>query len=1046
LVHTSKAGQRWAQTHGEGQDEPTIGTGSDASYTRLVAEARKTVTIVFADVTGSTALGEQTDPETMRRVMERYFEEMRAVLEKHGGTVEKFIGDAVMAVFGIPAVHEDDALRAVRAAAEMRARLGGLNEEFERERGITIAVRTGVNTGEVIAGDPDQGQAFVTGDAVNVAARLEQTADAGEILLGELTHQLVSEAVRAREAEPLALKGKTQPVAAWTLVEVLPNTQAFTRRIDAPFVGREEELNLLREAYRSAVEIGACRLVTVTGVPGIGKSRLVRELITAVGDEARVVVGRCLSYGEGITYWPLAEIVRQLAGADARSGLSSLLAGERDGSLVTERILSAIGVTDESARTEEIFWATRILFERLARERPLIAVVDDIHWAEPTLLDLVEYLVGFARSPLLVACTARPELFDERPHWPRDGAVKLEALGEQDAANLIDALLADVDLAPSVRDRVRERAEGNPLFVEQMIALTAEDRSSEIAIPATIQSLLAARLDHLPANERAVLVRGAVEGRLFHRGAVSRLLPEPEQDGVPSRLLALARKNFLRPDESLFPGDDAFRFVHVLVRDAAYETAPKQLRAELHERFASWLEEKTDQGTGLEEILGYHLERSYQYRRSLGENPGDLARRAGERLAAAGERAARRSDSIATANLLGRAFELLPRDDERRFDLVLPLTTSLVESGRLDEADAFFSAGMTDAHERGLEAVALAIEIEYERFRSIVDPAWSSAHALALVERALPVLTAAGDERGLAQAWRLVWTVEWTRGRLSAAKDAGRKSLFHAERADDPQLIADGFGGVGAPTWYGSDSITELLPHHERFFDWARQSGHRASEGLMLVIKGRVKLEQKRLEEGDLLVEEGLDLLSELGLDLTGLAVGAQFTYGILVRDPVGVETRSRAAYDMLKAAGEKGVFSTMAGNLAWVLARRGALDEAAAISRESEEAGSKDDIATQSSWRMARALVLAKQGASDEAIGLAREGVAVAAASEYAQFTAEARIAFADVLRLAGRPDEAGRELEEALRIYVGKEFELSADAVRAELAELQSSGSPSQ
>jgi tetratricopeptide (TPR) repeat protein len=772
----------------------------------------------------------------------------------------------------------------------------------------------------------------------------------------------------------------------------------------------------------------------------------VRELIAAVGDEARVVVGRCLSYGEGITYWPLAEIVRQIAGADPRPRLAQLLADEPNGSLASERILSAIGVTADPARTEEIFWATRLLFECLARERPLIVVVDDIHWAEPTLLDLIEYLVGFAHSPILVACTARPELLEARPDWSREGAIELEALGEQDAANLIDALLADVDLAPSVRDRVRERAEGNPLFVEQMIALTADDRGDEIPLPATIQALLAARLDHLPTDERAVLVRGAVEGRLFHRGAVCRLLPEPQQDDVPSRLLALARKNLVRPDESLFPGDDAFRFVHVLVRDAAYETAPKELRADLHERFATWLEEKTDQGTGLEEILGYHLEQSYHYRRSLGEESGDLARRAGEQLAAAGQRAARRSDHVATANLLGRALELLPRDDERRFDLVLPLATSLVESGRLDEADALFSAGMSDARGRGLEAAALAIEIEYERFRSIMDPAWSSANALALVERALPVLAAAGDERGLAQAWRLVWTVEWTRGRLSAAKDAARKSLFHAERADDPQLIADGYGGVGAPTWYGSDSITELLPHHEKFYDWARRSGHRSSEGLMLVVKGRVKLEQKHLQEGDLLVEEGLDLLSQLGLDVTGLAVGAQFTYGILVRDPVGVETRVRAAYEMLKAAGEKGVFSTMAGSLAWILARRGALDEAAALSRESEEAGAKDDVATQSLWRMARALVLAKEGRSGEATALARDGVAVAAGSEYGLFNAEARVTYADVLRMADRPDEAVRELEEALRIYERKEFELSADAVRAELAELQSSGSPSQ
>jgi class 3 adenylate cyclase/tetratricopeptide (TPR) repeat protein len=1010
-------------------------------------ETRKTVTIVFADVTGSTALGEQTDPETMRRIMERYFEEMKTVLEKHGGIVEKFIGDAVMAVFGIPQVHEDDALRAVRAAAVMRERLDALNEEFARERSITIAVRTGVNTGEVVAGDPAAGQAFATGDAVNVAARLEQAAEPGEILLGPLTHALVREAVRTEATKPLELKGKTSRIDAWSLVEVLPEAPAFTKRIDAPFVGRSDELAHLRASFDSACSTGTCRLVTVTGSPGIGKSRLVRELISSIGDEPRVVVGRCLSYGDGITYWPLSEIVRQIAGADPRAGLRAILGEGTDQALAAERLLGAIGAADEPARTEEIFWATRILFEHMARNRSLIAVVDDIHWAEPTLLDLIEYIVGFARAPALIACTARPELFDVRPDWPRASVVELEPLGEQDAATLIDALPADADLSPRVRDRIRERAEGNPLFVEQMLALASEDGDGEIAVPATIQALLAARLDHLPGDERAVLVRGAVEGRLFHRSAVSSLLSEAERDAVPARLLALARKNFVRPDESLFPGDDAFRFVHVLVRDAAYEAAPKELRAELHERFAAWLEDMAaDRRSELEEILGYHLEQSYRYRRSLGEEAGDLARRAGEHLAAAGVRADRRSDHVAAANLLRRALELLPSDEERRFDLVLPLATSLAESGRLDEADTLFSTAVTDARERGLVAVALGMEIEHERLHTITDPAWSSADALALVEHALPALGEVGDERGLAQAWRLVWQVEWNRGRLTAAKEAARKSLKHAEKADDPQMIADAYGGIGAPAWFGLDSISEFLPYHEHIHGWASRSGHRATEALMLFVKGRIKLEQKDFEEGDALIKEGLEALSELGLSVTRLSLGAQFTYGQLVRDPAAVETSVRAAYDMLKAAGEKGVFSTVAGSLAWLLARRGALDEAAAVSRESEEAGSIDDIATQASWRVARALVLAKEGKSSEAIALARDGLAVAAASEFAQVTAEARITLADVLLTACRPDEAWRELEEALRIYERKEFELSADAVRAELAQLQSSGSPSQ
>ncbi len=377
---------------------------------------------------------------------------------------------------------------------------------------------------------------------------------------------------------------------------------------------------------------------------------------------------------------------------------------------------------------------------------------------------------------------------------------------------------------------------------------------------------------------------------------------------------------------------------------------------------------------------------------------------------------------------------------------MLPLATSLVESGRLEEAEALFSTSMGDARERGLDAAAFAIEIERERLRSSTDPRWSSDRAIALAERALPVLERAGDERGLAQAWRLVWQAEWGRGRLTAAREAARRSLPHAERANDPSLITDAYGGMGAPGWFGYDSISELRPGPERMHEWARRSGYRSTEALMLVVKGRFEYEQGQFHEGRRLIDEGFEMLNELGLVFTGLGVGAQFTYGELVQEPSAVEKRVREAYDTLKAAGEKGVFSTMAGTLAWILARRGALDEADRASRESEETGSEDDVATQTFWRVSRALVLAKRSRLDEAVALAREGVGVAAESEYAQFIAEARIALADVLRIADRPDEAAHELEEALRIYERKEFELSAAAVRAELAELQSSGSPSQ
>jgi class 3 adenylate cyclase/tetratricopeptide (TPR) repeat protein len=1013
-----------------------------------MAETRKTVTIIFTDVTGSTALGEQTDPETMRRVMERYFEEMRAVLEKHGGTVEKFIGDAVMAVFGIPVVHEDDALRAVRAAAEMRTRLAALNEEFERERGITIAVRTGVNTGEVIAGDPAQGQAFATGDAVNVAARLEQAAEPGQILLGPVTSRLVSNAVRTEEIEPLDLKGKAKAVDAWRLVEVLPEAPSFTRRIDAPFVGRAEELGRLHQAYEAARDSDTCQLVTVTGVPGIGKSRLVRELVTSVGNEACVVVGRCLSYGEGITYWPLSEIVRQVAGADPRAGLRELLGEEPDEALAAERLLGAIGAADESARTEEIFWATRVLFERLARERPLIAVLDDIHWAEPTLLDLIEYLVGFARAPVLIACTARPELYDGRPHWPRAQSIELDSLADTAAKRLIDALLAESEMEAAVREEISERAEGNPLFVEQMLALAAEDGGG-LVVPATIQALLAARLDSLPDEEREVLLRGAVEGRLFHRGAVSALLPEGSRDGVPGRLLALARKNFIRPDESLFPGDDAFRFAHALVRDAAYEAAPKTLRAELHEHFAEWVEAVAGAGfPELDEIVGYHLEQSFQLRVALGNADGEVLRvrdAAAERLVSAGTRAVRRGDHGAAANLLSRGCALLG-PSERRLELTSPLAFSLYESGRLEEARLVLDASISEAREAGLERLALRSEIDFSLLMMQVDPSWSADEALALIERAIAAMEPAADDAGLARAYDLWHNVEFMRGGLAAAEEAGERGLVHARRLEEVDLIARLLEGVYAARFFGAGRLSELKVDLQRSQAFANVVGHRAHQANVVFALGWVAMEEGDPEEGLRLTEEGIAQLDELGLAVHAAGQRSHFRWGEILREPETVEERMREAYGRLKSVGETGVLSTVAGNLAFVLARRGELAEAEELARESETLGSPDDITTQVGWRMAMGLVHAQRGALSEAEAMAREALERALAGEYEGVVAECHLALALVLRFAGRPEEAVLEAEKALVIFERKELMDSADAVRGQLAELQSSGSPSQ
>ena len=557
-------------------------------------EQRKTVTVLFCDVIGSTARAERLDPEATRATMARYFETARAAIERHGGTVEKFIGDAVMAVFGVPQVHEDDALRAVRAALELRD-------------SVEIEVRIGVNTGQVVTGT---GDTLVTGDPVNVAARLEQAAGIGEVLLGTDTYRLIRDAIDVELLPPLEAKGKSEPLTAYRLVAIT-GEEAYIRRFDAPLVGRERESRLLAGAWERVLSERACALFTILGPAGVGKSRVAQEFLAEI--DATVVSARCLSYGEGITYWPAVEIVKQLLGTEpAEDPAVAALLGHGQ------------------AATDEIAFGVRRLLEARAAERPLVVLLDDLHWGEPAFLDLVEQVADLSRdAPILLVCLARPELLDRRPGWSggklNATSVLLEPLAADETDELIDGLLDGHPLDIGLRRRIAVAAEGNPLFVEEMLAMVHERGADEVSVPPTIQALLAARLDQLPRPERATLERGAVEGQVFHRGAVQALAPE--EPTSRRTLLGLVRKELVRPSPAMLAGDDAFRFRHLLIRDAAYEALPKATRAELHERFADWMSEHGDALVELDEILGYHLEQAARYRTRARET-GAGARRA----------------------------------------------------------------------------------------------------------------------------------------------------------------------------------------------------------------------------------------------------------------------------------------------------------------------------------------------------------------------------------------------------------------------------------
>ena len=1018
-------------------------------------EVRKVVTVVFCDVTGSTALGEQLDPESLRRVMARYFDEMRAVVQRHGGTVEKFIGDAVMAVFGVPLLHEDDALRAVRAADEMRERLEVLNEELERDWGVRIQMRTGVNTGEVVAGDSSSGQRFATGDAVNVAKRFEEAAHSGEILLGEPTYRLVRDAVHAEETEPLELKGKTEPARAYRLVSIEPDAPGRARRLDSPMVGREREQMLLHQAHERAVGDRACHLFTVLGAAGVGKSRLVSEFLDQLGDSATVLRGRCLPYGEGITFWPVLEIVRRLYGEDPVPGIVDALAGDEDARLIAERIAAAVGLAESAGAPEEIFWAVRRLFEAHARERPLVVVFDDIQWGEMSFLNLIEHVADLSRdAPFLLLCMARPELLDVHPGWSggkfNATSVLLEPLNDEEAGEFLDNLLGQAELTENVRARVAKAAEGNPLFVEEMIGMLIDDGLLErqngrwvaggdltgVSVPPTIQALLAARLDNLEINERNVIERAAVEGKLFHRGAVAELSPAEVRREVGTHLLALVRKELVRPDHTVFAGEDAFRFRHQLMRDAAYDSMPKELRAELHERFAEWLEQIAGaRATEYEEILGYHLEQAYRYRTELApedEAARNVAEQAASRLAAAGRRAVLRGDKPAGTNLLSRAAELLPKVDARRAELLLELGSraALIELGELERAEEVLLEAVETARACGDRVLELRATLEHHLLRNLVDEtafeALKKAAAQAVVE-----LEQLDDDAALAHGWSTIGQVHLVEMQWGAMAEASERALEHARRAGDRALEVESLAWLLRNCWFGPRPVDDGIRLCTEVLEQA--TGESYLESVAIQVLGVLHAMRGEFEPARELLDRARAIQLDLGMRLA-YGAGTAMMGGaveILAGDPVAAEKRMREGYEILLSIGEKGYLSTLVGYMAEAIYQQGRFDEAERTAREARELSAPEDVESQRLWRGVIAKVLARRGEFVEAERLAREALELVDRSDgFAR--ADTRLDLVEVLTIAGQ-DGIADILDEAIAVYEAKGMTAGVARARA-------------
>ena len=986
---------------------------------------RRTVTVLFCDVVDSTGRGERVDPESLRRVMSRYFDEMRAAVEAHGGTVEKFIGDAVMAVFGVPAVHEDDALRAVRAAAEMRERLAELNRELERVWGVRLEIRIGINTGEVVAGDVAAAATIVTGDVVNTAKRLEEAAGAGGVLIGRETHRLVAGAVEAEPLEPLSLKGKSEPVPAWRVAEVDPAAVGVPRRLGGPFVGRAKELELLVDALARVEEERCCRLFTILGVPGLGKSRLVRELVATAEDRATFLTGHCLPYGEGITFWPLGEIVREAGGVEAAR---TALAGTTEADLVLERVQGALGDPGSSAAGEETFWAVRKLLEALARPRPLVVCFEDIHWAEPTLLDLIEYLAGWIRdAPVLILCNARPELVENRPGWyaprPNADAVRLEPLSEEESDALLRAL--DESVGAEARARIAEAAEGNPLFVEQMAAMAAEaGEGASLAVPPTIKALLAARLDRLDPDERAVVERSSVVGRRFWRGAVLDLAPPRLRESVGRTLMALVRKELIVPEPDDVERDDAFRFRHVLIRDVAYEGMPKSLRAELHERFAAWIERNAgERATELEEIRGYHLEQGYRHRVALwpaGERERELARQAAEILASAGRRALLRSDMPAAANLLGRALDLAGERLPDRALLLRELSAAHWARGELGPADEALSEALDAAVATGDRRTEWYARLDRSARRGYTE-AGAAAELERVAREAVDVFAELGDDLGLARAWRLLAQVARRGCRFGEAQQAADQALAHAEAAGHSNEVAGIVDLLCTALLYGPADAGRASARCAEIA--AASAGNRVLEANAASSRAGLEAMLGNFDEARRLAAVAAETYDELGHRLfrAGLSEVAG-PIELLAGRPEEAERELRLAFELLAATGDTALLGSSALMLVEALVAQGRLEEARHFLEIGKAAMSSDDTTDLVLAGAAEARLHAELGELAAAEEAARSAAEAASCTDAIALHADALTLLAQVLERAERHDEAESAYRAAAELYERK------------------------
>ena len=974
---------------------------------------RKLATVLFVDLVESTALLAGQDPEVVRRRVGRFFEQAARCIETHGGKVEKFAGDAVMAAFGIPQAHEDDAERAVRAA------LGILESVAE----LDLQARLGIESGEVVVEDGDS--TFATGEAVNLAARLQQSAEPGQILIGPGASRLAVSRVVTDDVGAVDVLGRGNPIWVRRVIGLADGAAPAT--IEAPLVGREAELDLLDNVFRRALRDRRAHLVTIYGDPGVGKSRLAREF-TASLDRTTVLSGRCLPYGEGITYWPLAEMVKTAAGItddDPTEAALEKLRETCEAEVVADLLGLASGILDavEGERSrQELAWAARAWAQKLAELQPLVLVFEDIHWAEDALLDLIEHLAAWTReAPILLLCLARPELLDARPGWGggrvRALSIQLEPLALEESDDLVQALLDGREVGGDIRELVLEKTEGNPLFIEETVRMLLEEGANGAAparrIPDTLHALIAARIDRLSALQKTLLQRASVIGRVFSLGAVADLAPELDGSLEPTLQELLLREFLVEEPRPVVSGERALRFKHVLIRDVAYAGLPKLSRAEHHRRVAAWLKERA--GDELLEFRAYHLQQACALMEELdGSCPPELAEDAAQALESAAKRALARESYETGRKLALQALDLAPTL-RRRYVAAraalrlgdLPAVSTEMERVALEAEEA----GNRAIHGRALAGLAQAT-----LFREA-----DVARARELGDRALATIDGTDDE-GRYEVLDLLSTIGWWVGDLRSVKSYAQERLSIAEKTERKDLEASVLTELAGVHDVRGDS-ERAEPLLAKALQLADESGSIITRAWARRVEGEFHLRRDRLAEAEAAFEVSRGLFAEAG-DTVHLAavLNSLASVALRVGDAKRSEQLLREAIRLLKPLGDRGTIVESQRRLAEVLVAAGKVEEAERYALEAYRTVGPQDLSSRATTRMALGVVRGAQGRDEEAEALLREAVDIYEETDLRRWQIEPLARLVRFLLDRGREDEAA--------VYERRMAELSAAA----------------